>query len=364
MKQDPVSVHVYSVEPAEHFEKQFPGGVASLNGRTYTFGPDIPASADALIVFNRTHYTMRTSLPRERTAIVAAEPEVIYGYKKKYLEQFGIAVTTSPKPLDTDAWRTATCWFWYAGINFEHPTDVGLIRGFDYFASLEPPAKTDKISIVTSNKTLTEFQRRRIRFVEQIARRIPDHLEIFGRGTRQVADKADALLPYKYHVALENCGGPDTWTEKFADPVLCWTFPFYAGCDNLADYVPEGSFAPIDLDDPEGAADLMVESVNSGRWEKAQKEIERARDAILRRYNIAFLFDRLATAMLERPVGEGADKPRHIWSERTFLPEKGTRGNIADWMARNALLMLDKQAEERIKHALLARKARKRAKRA
>ncbi len=282
MTQASARVHVYTVEPAEHFEKQFPGSTPVLNGRNYTFGPDIPASADALIVFNRTHVTMKTPLPRGRTAIIAAEPEVIFDYKKRYLEQFGIVVTTSHKELRADTWRTATCWYWYAGINFDHPSDGRRMRGYDFFEALETPEKTDKISIVTSDKTLTDFQRRRLAFIEQITQRIPDHLEVFGRGIREVPDKADALLPYKYHIALENCGGVNTWTEKFADPVLCWTLPFYSGCENLAEFFPPASYFQIDLDDPAKAADDMVECVNSVLWERSLDDMAKARDVVFK----------------------------------------------------------------------------------
>ncbi|WP_170758379.1 glycosyltransferase family 10 domain-containing protein [Ruegeria lacuscaerulensis] len=302
---------------------------------------------------------METMLPRHRTAIIAAEPEVIFGYKKKYLEQFGIVVTTNQKDLDAKTWRTATCWYWYAGINFDHPADKALLRGYDFFDSLEPPEKSDKISIVTSDKTLTEFQRRRLRFIDEITRRIPDHLEIFGRGIRQVPDKADALLPYKYHIALENCEGLDTWTEKFADPVLCWTFPFYAGCDNLAEYFPRNSFLQIDLDNPEAAVNDMMECLNSDRWGKMIKDIGQAREKILKQYNLAFLLDRLAAEMLKTTEEVTQPQPRYIWSERTFYPEKGTRGNVAEWLARNAVLMLDKQAEAKIKQALSRRREKK-----
>ena len=126
------------------------------------------------------------------------------------------------------------------------------LKGVDWFSALEMPEKQDLISVVTSNKAFTHYQRKRIAFIEELTRLIPDRLVIYGHGQRSIDDKKDALLPYRYHLAIENCDGPDLWTEKLADPFLCGAFPFYAGCTNVESYFPAGSFEYIDLQDVGG----------------------------------------------------------------------------------------------------------------
>ena len=51
-----------------------------------------------------------------------------------------------------------------------------------------------------------------------------------------IEDKFDALIGYKYHLALENSVIPDYWTEKLADSLLAWCKPIYYGCPNINDY--------------------------------------------------------------------------------------------------------------------------------
>ena len=38
-------------------------------------------------------------------------------------------------------------------------------------------------------------------------------MHVYGYGFNEIADKRDALVPYKYHLAIEN-GVPHYWTEK------------------------------------------------------------------------------------------------------------------------------------------------------
>ena len=43
---------------------------------------------------------------------------------------------------------------------------------------------------------------------------------------------------------------PSYWTEKLADAYLGYALPVVSGPNNLAEWFPEESFVPIDIDDP------------------------------------------------------------------------------------------------------------------
>src|SRR5437667_94736 len=75
-------------------------------------------------------------------------------------------------------------------------------------------------------------------------------LDVSGRGIRAIEDKADGILPYRYHVALENSQFPDYWTEKLADAFLGFAHPLYWGCPNLERYFPAQSFTALNIHDP------------------------------------------------------------------------------------------------------------------
>ena len=56
-----------------------------------------------------------------------------------------------------------------------------------------------------------------------------DAIDFYGRGHNFIPFKDDALMPYRFHICIENCQVNDLWTEKLADPnprllgsYLCW----------------------------------------------------------------------------------------------------------------------------------------------
>lgn len=358
-------VHVFTNAQSSLFRKEFPGFDPVLDGFRFTYGLEVPEDVDVLIVYTRASYSIPTKLPRERTVFFAAEPDVIHPYSSGFLNQFGLVMSGTNKPLKTEQFRHSCCALWFAGIDFaKHQGDsLDGLRGIDWFRALEVPQKSEKISIVTSSKVFTPYHRKRLEFIEALQTIIPDRIEMFGRGFRSVDDKADALLPYAYHLAVENGAGPDLWTEKLADPYLCWAFPFYAGCDNVADYFPVDSLQYVDLDNPVKAAREMVTAMENGRWKQALPAIGQARDLLFTRYNAAALFARLARMALAKPVAHWPERPRLIRSERSLWPEAGAKGSVAEWALRNAMLAVSPHAElraARIQTWLEARRAKRR----
>ncbi|WGH77411.1 glycosyltransferase family 10 domain-containing protein [Jannaschia ovalis] len=347
-----IKAHVFATY-GPMLAKQFPGKRMVWDDVQFTIGLDVPSDTDVLIVHIRASYSIPTSLPRERTVFIAGEPDVIHPYSAGFLNQFGLVVSPTEKPLTTTKWQENYGSMWFVGVPFGDGASHEDSLGFDHWAAMDsPPAgKIDKISVVTSDKTSTDYHRRRLKFLEALKQLIPDRLEIFGRGVRSIGDKAEALLPYKYHLALENGGGADTWTEKLSDPLLTWTFPFYAGCSNPERYIPEGSIRMLDLDDPEGAARDMVADMESGRWQAALDDLAEARQRILYRYSLAPLMARAARAAFEAPVADPGQRML-IRSERSLWPEPGTRGSIPQWALRSFLLKLDPKIELRM-HGLV-----------
>lgn len=342
----PIKAHVFTDTSELSFLKQAPGALPRIGNVSFTFGTEVADDADVLIAFNRASYTIKTHVPKERTIFIAAEPDVIHPYSCRFLNQFGLVLTTTQKPLKTEKRHRAPCWYWWAGFDFSGQENH---RGYDWFKPLTPPEKQDKIAIVTSTKVHTEYHRKRMRFIETLIQEIPEHIEVYGRGFKPIGDKADALLPCKYNLAIENGGGPHVWTEKLTDPWLCWSFPFYAGCSNVEDYFPADSYDRVDLDDPVQEAQRMIQDIQNGRWESAYAAIEKAREKVLEQENVMILMANLAIEAAARPVESQPNSPRYIWSERSLWPEKGCRGSLPDWALRNAILLFEPEAETKTK---------------
>jgi hypothetical protein len=153
---------------------------------------------------------------------------------------------------------------WHGGL--DHSTN-GYIYGYDELTEMPPPEKSPMISVVCSNLTTTEGQRKRLGFLKTLKREMPGRVLHFGRGFDPIGDKLEAILPHRFHLVLENSSTPDYWTEKLADAYLGWAHPFYSGCPNLADYFPEDGFTAIDISRPEEAiyrnSDVMERGVGA-----------------------------------------------------------------------------------------------------
>jgi hypothetical protein len=63
-----------------------------------------------------------------------------------------------------------------------------------------------------------------------------------GRGSPQ---RKDALVNYKFNIAIENEHSNNWISEKFYDNILTDTIPIYYGCKNIKEIYPEGGYILI-----------------------------------------------------------------------------------------------------------------------
>lgn len=98
-----------------------------------------------------------------------------------------------------------------------------------------PPEKTGMTSIVASTADSQPGHRLRHRVVEW-SRRHGGDLAAFGYAYRAVVDKAEAHLPFRYSVVIENSRAAGYFTEKLIDSLLCWSLPIYWGDPRITDH--------------------------------------------------------------------------------------------------------------------------------
>ena len=130
-------------------------------------------------------------------------------------------------------------------------------RNYDQLIELELPKKTKTISVISSNKMLTEGHRKRFKFVQDLKHHFGDRIDVFGRGINDFELKWNVTSPYKYQIAIENDNCEDWVTEKFFDPILTYTYPIYYGCPNLEDYMDSRAFTRIDINNFEEAVEII-----------------------------------------------------------------------------------------------------------
>jgi hypothetical protein len=263
------------------FLRRFPRRVASWGRCDFLFD----ASArdyDWLVVYD----DLERSLPREalacapeHTLLLTGEPSSITVYGRAFLRQFG-HVLTSQEPWALKhprAIRTQAGLLWYYGGSRDRGS-------FDALASAAPPPKTKRLSTVCSTKAMHHtLHALRLDFTRRLQTELPD-LEVFGYGMGKLEDKADALDPYKYHLAIENHTCDHHWTEKLADAFLGHCLPLYFGCTNLEAYFPAESFIRIDIRDYKGACEKIGRIIASDEYERRLPAILEARRRVLHDY--------------------------------------------------------------------------------
>lgn len=181
------------------------------------------------------------------------------------------------------------------------------------------PAKTRRLSWVTSNKSRFPGHQQRIAFLQQLRGRI--EFDLFGHGFDAIGDKWDGLASYRYSLAMENYSGPWYWSEKLADCYLAWAMPIYFGCTNLDKFFPPESYVAVDPEDP-NAVEQIREVIESDLWLRRRDAMAEARRRILEQYQ---LFPFLAAQVLRDQVmsnqSEVAGRIERVVIPATVRPE-------------------------------------------
>lgn len=252
--------------------------------------------------------------PAANTVLVTTEPSSIKAYGKGFAAQFGHVLTSQPEwalPHPRRHFQQAANHWFYGSARSHWLSHEALQRGPDL------DHKTGLISTVYSAKRQWHTNHaQRYAFIEAMRARLPE-MAVFGRGATPMDDKAEALAPFRYHLAVENHIGLHHFTEKLSDAFLGRCLPFYAGAPNAADYFPAGSFVPIDIHDPDEAARIIREAVAADLWSQRLPLIEAARQRVLNEHH---LFAVIARIVAQHPTPAATPSPnrtqllgRHAW---------------------------------------------------
>lgn len=252
--------------------------------------------------------------PPRQTMLLTAEPSSIKIYGHGFLRQFGY-VLTSQEPWairHPGAIYRQIGHIWYYGMQSERGT-------WDSLNSKEPWEKPGEISTVCSTKQMRHtLHQNRYDFTQALKADMPE-LEVFGHGVRPIDDKADALDDYRHHLAIENHISPHHWTEKLSDPLLAYCLPFYYGCPNAADYLPEESFVAVDITRYGETLETIRKVIRDKEYVKRLPAIREARRLILDEYGT---FPQIASLIEERHHAEArpeTDKvilSRRLWRKK------------------------------------------------
>lgn len=291
----------------------FPGSRAG-----YHFDEDLQAEAGWLVYCDPRCPALETRIPRDRRVLVINEPSPLNYLPTPFLNQFGILISPFTVPGYRGTWfpsHPAIGWF------FGSTRQSGRFQPtwtYQELVELPEPEKQHKISVIVSNKVIHRGHRRRLRFLEVLQQRLGDRLVVYGRGINEIRDKADAILPYRYHLTLENTIEPSYWTEKLADAYLGYALPIYSGCPDINRWFDPESMVAIDLNNPNQTADRLIQAIADDVYSQRRHAIHQARERVLQQET---LFDVIARAITATP--QNHSQPLSRRESIQPLPRKG-----------------------------------------
>lgn len=300
------------------FLRQFPGLEPAWGRCRFNFDVDC-REYDWLVVYHDIPKSGERKVeeclacPREKTILVTTEPSTVTVYGRDYLSQYGTVITFQEPwamPHPNVVFRPPGL-VWYYGYDFERSEYLS----YDRIAG-EQVGKSLGISTVCSSKTgRVTLHSKRVDFTWKLKEDLPE-MEIFGRGVRDMVDKAEALRPYRYHVVVENHVAPHHITEKLPDAFLGYCLPFYHGAPNVADYFPKESFVAVDIDDYDRTLDIITSTIRNNEFEDRLPYIVEARKRVLEEHN---LFAVLAGVIEEQDRTVAASPPGGVIMNRQTL---------------------------------------------
>jgi hypothetical protein len=263
--------------------RQTPGGSGIWGNYQFLFKPD-GEPVDGWIVYDDLQHPITQICPPANTLLITGEPASLRRYRSRYTSQFGqvwtahtdIAHDRVTVKNESQPWHYAM----RSGSVHQRPLD------FDALVALQRPEKQKLLSVICSSKTITEDHRRRLEFVRYLQAQLGAQVDVFGSGVRPVADKSEAIWPYKYHVVLENDHSDHFMTEKLPDAFLGWSYPIYFGGSEAYHRFPEGSFTAIDIYRPQAAVKLIQDVIASDLYHTSQERIAEARHNVLWKQNL------------------------------------------------------------------------------
>jgi hypothetical protein len=285
--------------------RQSPDGAGIWNGTRFTF--DSVETCDYAIVLNYPATDVEVCCPPGHVwAIVQEPPNAYFGPLHRGRRRYA-RVYTSREDLRGERY-----------IHSQPALPWHVDRDYSFLRTCRAPRKEKLLSSVTSSKAVSRGHRARLRFVRQLCTEID--FDLYGRGFCYVADKWDALAPYRYSIAIENFRGRDYWTEKLSDCFLAWTMPIYCGCTNITDYFPEESMIIVDIDDP-SATERIREAMANRRWQRNLGAVGQARELVLDRYQ----FFPFICAEIERHEGHACETRHRFRSVHLSGPPQGLK---------------------------------------
>ena len=297
------SSHLNADTPSNPKHGSFPDSLPTWSGCHFVFGNE--QTYDWLVVYDDFFGELPLKCPQAHTLLITSEPSSVKTYESAYTRQFAYVLTGQENWALKHPGKihSQPALHWFYGVNGKNS------RSYDQIAQNPPLEKQQLISTVTSSKRQKHtLHNKRYHYIAQLEKKLPE-LDRFGKGIREIQDKAEALDSYKYHIAIENHICDHWWTEKLSDAFLGMCLPFYCGAPNASKYFPKESFIPIDINDLEGSYQIISDAIKNNEYQKRLPAIKEARKRVLEKYNF---YATISQTIEKRHMSDLAYNQKHI----------------------------------------------------
>jgi hypothetical protein len=168
------------------------------------------------------------------------------------------------------------------------------------------PEKSRDVSVIASTLRILPGHKARADAVDNLLIDRPDLIDhTFGKGRKYVESKEDALLDYRYSLAIENDSTPSYFTEKIMDCFAMGVVPIYFGAPDIEQYFPPNSLIKL--------PDLRPESIDKALEKVSVLDYEQRLSAIVEAANLATKYSRiccLAAELLDERLPSVISEPK------------------------------------------------------
>lgn len=305
-----VKVSIEGVPPRPDISQFLGNDDNRLDGLTFAVNDPGITEAEVWIVIESPEPYDLTCLA-DRTVFVAAESmwgpgrEAESPARQKYLSQFDSVYTY--QDLYWPRVQFAPPFLPWM-INANHGVSIFSphTRDVRYFTNLRELPKSRPLSVLCSTKTYTEGHRLRLRFVEALAAELGDDMDWFGNGQLSIAEKWDAIAPYRFHLVIENQSAYGVITEKLIDSFLGLAHPLYYGAPDVDRYFPSGAVTWINIRDFSASLETIRSAINVPLKTGIEASVVEAKDIVLRDWNLFERLGRIAASESLRPSRDRA----------------------------------------------------------
>jgi hypothetical protein len=269
------------------YENHFPGNHPTWGNFQFEINNDT-AECDFWVVHESVDRRETVKCPRQNVILITSEEkQQVPNYSNPYLRQFSKIITSRDDIDHPNVERSFYFSPWRVRKTFD---EIKNVR----------PSKSEVFSAIISNNVSTPGHLQRYAFVNKLKGHFKDKMVWFGKGEKEITDKWDGLVNFKYSLAMENCSTPYYFTEKILDCYCAFTMPVYWGCPSISKYFPDQSYLPIDILDYKASIRTIEQAIAENFFERNEDGLEKARRLVLDKYQFIAAVSHLLQTLTPR----------------------------------------------------------------